>query len=55
MSCSVFKVPLWVAATGLAVLYLTALLGYFRTQAHFIENQRGYLLGWAGLYSARHR
>jgi hypothetical protein len=36
---------LWVAATGLAVLYLTALLGYFRTQAHFIENQRGYLLG----------
>jgi len=36
---------LWVAATGLAVLYLATLLGYFRTQAHFIEAHYGYLLG----------
>jgi len=39
---------LWVAATGLVVLYLATLLGYFRTQAHFIEAHYGYLLGGRG-------
>ncbi len=36
---------LWMATAGLAMLYLATLLGYFRTQAHFIEAQHGYLLG----------
>jgi len=36
---------LWMAATGPAALYLATLLSYFRTQAHFIEAQQGYLLG----------